>query len=380
MALITGLTTVIARGHLSTTGFKLALVALESYPEGMKHRQPTTSYDSLPRSGAVSPPGLSQQLDYLLASRGPQRAASQQQEDGPLAEASSHKSEEISSGVSTTAVARSKSGSPRHRALLERALEATPKHTNKSLADPHRSVTRWQVPTGALIVLVVILAGVLAWPLLTGGWGAGGTVPGSAGSQQTLPIPAPSTEGDGTQFMGGSDGGQEADRSSVTAPVSASALGSPPPVIVVHITGAVVSPGVYEVPAGSRLHQAVEAAGGPLPEANTGAINLAGQVEDGTQVYIPVQGEDTTNLSQNPGRVQSGAATAPQNQGAGGMVNINTATAEELQTLPKVGPVLAQAIISWREEYGGFTSVDELDQVSGIGPATLEALRPLVTV
>lgn len=354
--------------------------ALDFYSEGMKHRQPSTSYDSFPRSGATSPGGLSQQLDYLLASRGPQGATSQRQEGGSTAGGGPHKSMEIPPEVSTAAVVGNNPGAPRHRALLERALEAETERTAKSLADPHRSVTRWRVPTGALIVLVLILAGALAWPLLTGVWGTDGTVSGSAGSQQTLPLPASSTDGDGAQFVGGTDGGQETNRAPGAAQVSTSTSGSSPAVLVVHVTGAVVSPGVYEVPAGSRLHQAVEAAGGPLPEANTGAINLAGQVEDGTQVYIPVQGEDTTNPSQNPGQIQSGGTTAPQSQSAGGMVNINTATAEELQTLPKVGPVLAQAIISWREEYGGFTSVDELDQVSGIGLATLEALRPLVTV
>ena len=153
--------------------------------------------------------------------------------------------------------------------------------------------------------------------------------------------------------------------------------------MVVHVAGAVQTPGVYELDSGSRVNDAVTAAGGLRDDADTSAINLAAPASDGSQIYIPVQGEAPPSSAGGAEAAHSLAGTGlgtDLGTDAAGLVNINTASAEELQTLPKVGPVLAASIISWREQYGGFSSVDELDQVSGIGPATLEALRPLVTV
>ncbi|MBF0807828.1 ComEA family DNA-binding protein [Rothia nasimurium] len=153
--------------------------------------------------------------------------------------------------------------------------------------------------------------------------------------------------------------------------------------MVVHVAGAVQTPGVYELGSESRVNDAVTAAGGLRDDADTSAINLAAPASDGSQIYIPVQGEEPPSSAGGSEAAHSLAGTGlgtDRGTDAAGLVNINTASAEELQTLPKVGPVLAASIISWREQYGGFSSVDELDQVSGIGPATLEALRPLVTV
>lgn len=142
--------------------------------------------------------------------------------------------------------------------------------------------------------------------------------------------------------------------------------------LVVHVAGQVATPGIVELPAGARVADAVAAAGGALPEAELGAVNLARLVADGEQVYVPAPGE-VTPAAPAPG---AGAAAG----GGPGVVNLNTAGLDELDTLPGVGPAIAQRILDRRETHGPFTSVDELDAVSGIGPVTLEKLRDLVTV
>lgn len=141
--------------------------------------------------------------------------------------------------------------------------------------------------------------------------------------------------------------------------------------LVVHVAGAVVAPGVHELPAGSRVVDAIEAAGGLVPEADSARINLAAPVADGERVYIPRVGEPA------PPPVE-GAATAP---GPGtGPVDLNHADQAALEALPGIGPATASAIIRHRDQIGRFTSVDQLLDVQGIGEAKLEQLRPLVTV
>ena len=143
-----------------------------------------------------------------------------------------------------------------------------------------------------------------------------------------------------------------------------------PSVLFVHVAGWVRSPGVYEVREGDRVIDAIELAGGPKPKAQLTGLNLAALLTDGQQILVPGPATSTT--------APPGVGTAPD---AGStLVNVNTAAAEELETLPGIGEVLAQAIIAYREEHGPFTSVDELDEVSGIGPVTLEEIRDLVTV
>ncbi|NHT17501.1 ComEA family DNA-binding protein [Cellulomonas sp. IC4_254] len=146
----------------------------------------------------------------------------------------------------------------------------------------------------------------------------------------------------------------------------------------VHVVGRVAAPGVVALPAGSRVGDAVGAAGGPLPDADLAALNLAAVVQDGAQVRVPAPGEEPVVADAADGTAASsgGGAAGP----AGGGVDVNTAPSTELQTLPGIGPVLAERIVAWREANGPFGSVDALLDVSGIGPAVLGQIRELVRV
>ncbi|WP_159620586.1 helix-hairpin-helix domain-containing protein [Ruania rhizosphaerae] len=140
--------------------------------------------------------------------------------------------------------------------------------------------------------------------------------------------------------------------------------GSAAAVVVVHVAGAVVEPGVVTVPEGTRVADVIEAAGGAVPDADLDAVNLAAPVEDGQQVYLPHEGEAARPA---PG---TGAA-----EGSEPLVDLNSADAPTLEQLTGIGPALASEIVAWRTEHGPFESVEDLLQVSGIGPATLERLR-----
>ena len=156
-----------------------------------------------------------------------------------------------------------------------------------------------------------------------------------------------------------------------TVPVIAAPVSTAPATIVVHVAGAVASPGVYELPGRARVHQAIDAAGGALAEAAPGALNLAAALADGARVYVPAVGEAVPADVPPP---PAGSAAPP------GPVDVNRATADELDALPGVGPATARAIVDHRAANGPFASVDDLEAVRGIGPAKLEAIRPLVTV
>jgi competence protein ComEA len=132
--------------------------------------------------------------------------------------------------------------------------------------------------------------------------------------------------------------------------------------LVVDVTGAVRRPGVYRMPTGSRVNDAVTRAGGPAPRAELEAVNLAARLADGQQVVVP---------ERSPG----GAAAAAGAVGEDGPISLGTATAEQLEEIDGIGPVTAGDIIEFRDEHGGLSSVEQLDQVPGIGPATMEALR-----
>jgi competence protein ComEA len=144
----------------------------------------------------------------------------------------------------------------------------------------------------------------------------------------------------------------------------------PPRELVVHVAGAVRQPGLYRLPEGSRIDDAIAQAGGAKPKAELDLVNLAAPVADGQQVVVPSRGNVE---SPAPGASGGVSEALP-----GGKVHLNSATLEQLDQLPGVGPVTAQQILDYRTANGAFQSVDELDAVPGIGPARLEQLRPLV--
>ena len=131
--------------------------------------------------------------------------------------------------------------------------------------------------------------------------------------------------------------------------------------VVVDVSGAVRRPGVYRLPAGARVTDAVRRAGGAASRAELEAINLAARLADGQQVLVPERG---------PGGAPVASAAAED-----GPISLGSATVEQLETIDGIGPVTAADIIGFRDEHGGLSSIDELDRVSGIGPATMEALR-----
>jgi competence protein ComEA len=139
---------------------------------------------------------------------------------------------------------------------------------------------------------------------------------------------------------------------------------TPGPVLV-YVTGAVVHAGTtLEIPAGSRVDDVLDAAGGITEEADLERVNLAAIVRDGDHVHVPALGADDDLILPTPS--------------GGDFVFVNTATSEELQSLPGIGPALAQRIIDYRQEYGPFTELADLEEVSGIGPTLLEGLEGLV--
>ena len=142
--------------------------------------------------------------------------------------------------------------------------------------------------------------------------------------------------------------------------------------ILIYVTGAVKEPNTtVSIPAGSRVQEALEAAGGTLEEADLSRVNLAAVLRDGDQVYVPALGDESVSA-------EATLEVVLPTPSGGEKVFINTATLEELQTLPGVGPATAQRILDYREANGPFTSLEDLDLVNGIGPALLEDIAPLV--
>lgn len=173
--------------------------------------------------------------------------------------------------------------------------------------------------------------------------------------------------GAGTVAVAG-DAGAADPGGSVLAPTGA------PAELTVHVTGAVATPGVLTLPAGARVADAVRAAGGLTADADPGGLNLARPVSDGEQIVVPVVVLPGTG---GPGAAPAevGGATT-----ADGRIDLNRATATELEELPGVGPVLAGRIVAYRDEHGPFTEVGQLREVSGIGERTFQSLAELVAV
>ena len=279
-----------------------------------------------------------------------------------------------------------------------------------TVAEPTAGPTGWRfsgVPAG-----VAVAAGVLAvvvGVLLLGG-GPGGTdevlVGSTAASSSQADAGGEGGDGDGagSGVAAVRDVPPLADVQPVEAvsaeagpalPPGSAAPSAPPPgpagPLVVHVDGAVARPGVVTVPAGSRVSDAVEAAGGVTTAADTRLVNLARLLVDGELVVVPLPGEEVPVVA---GAVAPGPAGGPMTggtatgggvggaprSGPGAPVDLNAADAAALDALPGIGPVLAERIVAHREEVGPFGSVDDLESVSGIGPSVLTAVRDLVTV
>lgn len=146
--------------------------------------------------------------------------------------------------------------------------------------------------------------------------------------------------------------------------------------VTVHVAGSVLTPGVYELDSGARVHEAIDRAGGITGDADVDTLNLAAPLADGSRIYVPAVGEEVfagalIDVSSVAGAVEAGPV---------GPIDVNRATAAELDGLPGVGPATSTAIVTERQRNGPFLSVDDLERVPGIGPAKLASIRDLVTV
>lgn len=219
----------------------------------------------------------------------------------------------------------------------------------------------------AVVALVAVVFGVRVW---LAGAGEGAAV-GTRASAAAGPEPSGVSRGTSTLSRASPSGSSSASPSGGDAAVA---------LVIVHVVGQVAKPGVYRLRAGVRVGDAVTAAGGATRAADLAAVNLARVLVDGEQIVVPKPGE----VVAAPGGAGSGGAGAAGSSGsagsAGGKVALNSADLTALETLPGVGPVLAQRILDWRTEHGRFTTVDELGEVSGIGEKVLAQLTPKVTL
>ncbi len=220
---------------------------------------------------------------------------------------------------------------------------------------------------------VAVVALVLAALVAVGAWWV---LAGRPGPPQAV-APTVATHTDGADTAGGAvPAGDVAgtDPATTPGPTGAEPEGTVVVDVVVDVAGKVRSPGLVTLPAGSRVADALKSAGGPRPGVDLTTLNLARPLVDGEQILVGVQPADWPASPTVPG------ATVPGATPGGTLVDLNTATLEQLDTLPGIGPVTGQAILDWRIEHGSFTSVDELLEVDGIGDATLADVRDLVTV
>jgi competence protein ComEA len=213
-----------------------------------------------------------------------------------------------------------------------------------------------------VLITIALLAGVVWYRVGVGGASAGesGGAPAAVSTtapSTTLVDPTPTSAGAAHAAKGGAAA------------------------IVVHVAGAVNHPGVVELHAGARVIDAVEAVGGALPDGDLDRLNLAAKVADGQRVYVAKVGQsDPGAAGDATGAGGTGGADDPGGGVAGGKVNLNTATRAQLEELPGIGPTYAEAIIAERQRRGGFTSVNDLRSVRGIGDKRFAELAPLVTV
>ena len=234
-------------------------------------------------------------------------------------------------------------------------------------------------PARALAALAVLLA------LAVGGWWL--LRPPSPPIESLIPQAAPGSGGDGASATGsgtGSAGRAPGDTVSASTAVG----GAQATELVVQAAGAVGRPGVYRLAGGARVDDLIRIAGGAAPDADLDRVNLAAPVADGERVWVPRRGEVAPPVVvAGAGGTSGGSGGVGGSGGSGGPggtpsgpVDLNTATADQLDALPGVGPATAAAILAYRSEHGRFAAVDDLLEVRGIGDAKLEQLRPMVTV
>ena len=197
--------------------------------------------------------------------------------------------------------------------------------------------------------------------------------------EQQLPVAA---RGSGSTTTSTVPRSPDAARSSTATAVAAEGTGAiastAPAFILVHVAGAVLQPGVVQLPAGARAEDAIDSAGGVAADADLDALNLATRLRDGDRLYVPHLGQPVPSVVAPSGGGGVGGPTAGTTPA--GPVNLNRASAEQLDALPGVGPSTATAIVTYRDQHGPFGSVDDLLKVRGIGPAKLDAIRALVAV
>lgn len=224
---------------------------------------------------------------------------------------------------------------------------------------PRRAVSRVPVPPIGPAHLTVVAVLVAAGLAVTAWW----VVRGRAEPAVVTP-PAPATV---EPLVAASDATPRDD------------AGEPAATVTVDVAGKVRRPGIVVLDAGARVVDALEAAGGPRPGVDLAGLNLARLLVDGEQVVVGPATQAAAPPTQPP---TTGGATGPPSPPAdpASLVNLNLATPAELESLPEVGPVTAAAIVAWRDEHGGFTAVDELLEVDGIGEVTLQQIAPYVTV
>nr|CAA9363424.1 MAG: Late competence protein ComEA, DNA receptor [uncultured Nocardioidaceae bacterium] len=216
---------------------------------------------------------------------------------------------------------------------------------------------------------LAVVSLLLAIALCVAGWWALTAKPEVQAAPQLTPVPSatpPEATASPSAPASPSTPSGQAPQASEAPPAAAG------DVVIVDVAGRVRRPGIVTLPLGSRVADALDAAGGPRGDVDLASLNLARVLLDGEQVLVGVEPVVPPVVPDPP---PEGSTSQP-----GVLVNLNSATEADLDTLPGVGPVTAQAILDWRTEHGGFTSVDELLEVSGIGEVTMEELRPLVTV